>query len=78
MKISESKFQVRDMNQDKVVISQCINQATTTLVGGIWTDEKGKINFVGLIHTKNGDLVPNFPSMENTYISDVAQVGLKR
>lgn len=62
----------------KVVISRLINQATTELVGAVWTDIKGRIHFVGLKTTEEGDIVPNLPDMGSVYIADVAQVGITR
>lgn len=64
--------------QDKVVVSQIINQCEFDLVGGIWTDQEGKIHYVGLTVTEDGLIVPDFPQMKDVYIADVAQVGLKR
>ena len=64
--------------QGKVVVSQIINQAEVDLVGGIWTDQNGKIHFVGLTVSESGDIVIDFPDMKSVYIADVAQVGLKR
>ena len=64
--------------QNKIVVSQLINQAEVDLVGGIWTDKDGKIHYVGLTVTEAGHIVPDFPQMKDIYIADVAQVGLKR
>lgn len=77
MEVSEARLQLRHKNQDKVVISQVINQADADLIGGIWTDRDGKIHYVGL-KLVNGVVIPDFPQMKDVYIADVAQVGLKR
>lgn len=76
MKVSEEKLRFRPEYQDKFVISQVINQATTDLIGGIWTDKYGKIHYVGLVVHSSGVIMPDFP--QDTYIADVAQVGIKR
>ncbi len=76
MKVSEEKLRFRPKYQDEVVISQLINQATTDLIGGIWTDKDGKIHYVGLVVHSSGVIMPDFP--QGVYISDVAQVGIKR
>jgi hypothetical protein len=78
MKVSEAKLKIRHKDQNKVVISQVINQSEVDLIGGIWTDQEGKIHYVGLIKTKHNDIMPDFPKMKDVYIADVAQVGLKR
>ncbi len=62
----------------KVKISQLIDQSKFELVGGVWTDEDGKIHFVGLKTLDNGFIVPDFPDMGTVYIKDVAQVGVER
>ena len=61
---------------NEVVISQAINQCEYELIGGIWTDKKGKIHYVGLA-LKGEGIMPDFPDMKETYVADVAQVGLK-
>ena len=78
MRVSETKIKLRHKDQDKVVICQFINQATTDLIGGIWTDKYGKIHYVGLVRHENGVIMPDFPNMQEVYIADVAQVGLLR
>ena len=78
MKVSKAILRLRHKNQDKVLISQVIDQAKVDLIGGIWTDKDGKIHYVGLIKTKHGDIMPDFPQMKDVYIADAAQVGLKR
>jgi len=66
------------MTQERVVISQLINHAEVDVVGGIWTDQEGKIHYVGITVTECGVVMPDFPNMKDVYIADVAQVGLKR
>ena len=62
---------------NEVAISQAINQCEYELIGGIWTDKDGKINYVGLTVTEQGAIMPDFPQTKEVYIADVAQVGLK-
>ena len=74
--LSGRVYKTKASNNKKVVISHFINQAKFELIGAIWTDAKGKIHYVGLVE-KNGRMLPDFPSGENVYIADVAQVGIE-
>ena len=75
--LSGRAYKIKSSNNKRVVVLQLINQAKFELIGAIWTDAKGKIHYVGLVE-KHGQMLPDFPSGENVYIADVAQVGIER
>ena len=60
-----------------IVISQMLNQASHELIGGLWVDENNKYHLVGMLMTEDGIQVPDFPQMENVFIKQAYQVGLK-
>jgi hypothetical protein len=74
MKIQESKFKVRNQKSQKISISTLVDQSKYTLIGGVFSDENGKIHFVELVHLPTGQIVPDYPV--GIKILDVKQVGV--
>jgi hypothetical protein len=74
MKIQESKFKVRNQKSQKISILTVVDQSKFKLIGGVYSDENGKIHFVELVHLPSGQIVVDYP--EGIKILDVKQVGI--
>jgi hypothetical protein len=74
MGIQESKFKVRHQKFQKISISTIIDQLKFELIGGVYSDENGKIHFVELVHLPSGQIVVDYP--DGIKILDVKQVGV--
>lgn len=62
---------------NNIQIGTFINQVEYDIIGGIWTDQHGKINYVGMIKLDDGSTTVAFPKMSKVYIADVALIGIK-
>ena len=69
---------MREFLNSNLVTSNILNQVTHELIGGIWLDENGYTHVVGMVTLEDGTNMPDYPRMEDVYISEVLQIGLKR